>query len=195
MKILKNLFSSTCMSYFIISFTINMIVWISHGVNNSRMLHIWANLLILLFCFVICSILYYKKKKFEFSFNFFFLTSLLYTILSLFLNCLQYIIKKENFWNGYTLLLVLLFSVVLSFCMKKCNFKDYFISAIFYFFMLGIFYYIFFVVKTGYKNNLMIVSLGVYVFVYIIFAVTFYFINKKKLKRDNNQKKYESLYT
>ena len=200
-NIFKKIISSTCLSYTISSFILNFIVWISsHSINQSRMLEIWANILILLVCFFCCTIIECRKNKKEakpkFIVCFASISSVIYTFSTMVTNTVQYIIKQENFWNGYTLLILLLFSIIASFLILKIKIKSYLIASILNFFIIGIFYYIIFVVKAGFlKGNLLLISTSIYFIVYMASAVIYYLITKNNRKKQNSKKDYKSLFS
>lgn len=200
-KLFKRILNSTCLSYLISSFVLNFIIWLSsYNENQSRMLEIWANLIILSICLIVSSIVVYKRRKIEVTIRFIAIftsyVGSIYTITSMIVNIIQYIIKKENFWNGYTLLILLLFAIVASFLILKIKIKSYLISSIVNFFILGIFYYIIFAVKAGYtKGNSLLISLGIYFAIYIVSAIAYYLITKKKRTKQNAEKAYKSLFS
>ena len=183
------------------SFIINFVTWLfSYNEQQSRMLEIWANIIIFAICLIICSIVVYKRRKKEKSAkyiaHFASVTAIIYTLSTTVINIIQYIIKKENFWNGYTLLILLLFSIVSSFLMLKLKFKNYLVLSILHFFIIGIFYYIIFVVKAGYTNgNSLLISLSIYSVIYIASTIVYYLITKKKRKKQNSEKNYNNLFS
>ncbi|MBO5440523.1 MAG: hypothetical protein J6A53_07710 [Clostridia bacterium] len=197
----KRILKSTCLSYMISSFIINFVTWLfSYNEQQSRMLEIWANIIIFAICLIICSIVVYKGRKKEknakYIAHFASVTAIIYTLSTTVINIIQYIIKKENFWNGYTLLILLLFSIVSSFLMLKVKFKNYLVLSILHFFIIGIFYYIIFVVKAGYTNgNSLLISLSIYSVIYIALTIVYYLITKKKRKKQNSEKNYNNLFS
>lgn len=197
----KRILKSTCLSYMISSFIINFVTWLfSYNEQQSRMLEIWANIIIFAICLIICSIVVYKRRKKEKSAkyiaHFASVTAIIYTLSTTVINIIQYIIKKENFWNGYTLLIILLFSMVASLLILKIKIRGYLIASIFNFFVIGIFYYIIFVVKAGYtKGNSLLISISIYLAIYIASAIIYYLITKSKRKKQNSEKAYKSLFS
>ena len=200
-KLFKRILNSTCLSYMISSFIINFTTWLfSYKDKQSRMLEIWANILIFAICFTVCTIIICKNRKKETNSNLIYqfasITAIIYTLSTTSTNIVQYIIKKENFWNGYTLLILLLFSIIASILILKLKIKSYLVASIVNFFIIGIFYYIIYVVKAGYtKGNALLVSLGIYSVVYIISAVIYYLITQNKRKKENSEKAYKSLFS
>ena len=200
-KFLKKIINSTCISYAICSFILNLIVWLTSSKGNqSRMLGILTNLFILFACLVISIIVNYKKRKEEAFISslltFASYTGIIYTISSLVVNTIQYIIKVENFWNGYTLIILLLFSIVVSFLLLKAKFKSFLISLIVNFFIIGIFYYIIFVIKSGFtKGNSLLISLSIYFIVYSLSSFIYYLTVRKRIKKENSEKNYTSLFS
>ncbi len=196
---LKTLFTS-CFLFTICSFIINFTVWIFSSNNQSRMLIIWANLLILLVCFIISFFTVHKNsKKNNASSNklkFTYIAGIIYTLSFFAVNSFQYIIKKENFWNGYTLIILLIFGITSSILILKVKFKNYFASSLFNFFCIGIFYYTVFVIKANFsKGNSLIIVLGAYTMVYISSAVIYYLISKNRQQKHNAQKEYSNLFS
>jgi len=198
-NLFKKIFGLTCIIYAFISIALNIIVWISNGMKGI-MLKIGANIIILVICCIISSILSIKNRKKEKNNRFIFAYTLyvcsIYTVSSFIVNVLQYIVKIENFWNGYTVLILLIFSLVSSFLILKIKFKNYLLSSIVYFFVLGIFYYILFIVKTGFsKGNTLLIVLGIYIIAFAIIDTLYYFLHyKRKRNNDNNNKAYNSLF-
>ena len=195
-KFLKRILNFSCSSYMIISFIINISIWISsYDKNQSRMLGIGANLIILLICLIISTIVLYKTRKKETNIKtFVFTVGIIYTVISILVNIIQYIIKKENFWNGYTLLIILIFSIVVTLLGNVIK-KKFFIKSIVNFFVFGAFYYIVFIVKAGYtKGSSFIISIGIYVVIFSLYTITCYFINKNKQIKDNLKKDYNNVF-
>ncbi len=200
-KLFKRILYSTCLFYMISSFLLNFIIWLSsYNENQSRMLEIWANILILFICLTVCSFVEYKKRKKEAKTKsivlFASITSIIYTLSTTLTNIVQYIIKRENFWNGYTLLILLVFSIVATFLILKLKVKSYLVASILNFFVVGIFYYIIFVVKADYtKGNSLLISISIYSVIYIASAIIYYLITKKKRKKQNSEKTYNNLFS
>ena len=197
-KLFTKILFSTCLLYTICSFVINFVPWLFSENNSNRMLAIWANLIILLMCFIVCIIYGVKnKKKLKASkHNFIYVFGAIYTLSSYLLNIIQYIIKKDNFWNGYTLLILMFFSLTCACLILKIKFKNYLVSSILNFFVIGFFYYIFFVVKTNYKNgNALLISLGIYFVLFISIDVIYYLMITQKRKRINSEKTYKNLFS
>lgn len=200
-KLFKRILNSTCLFYMISSFMLNFIIWLSYyNESQSRMLQIWANLVILFTCIIISTIVVYERRKKEANTKFLSIfasyVGIIYTATSITVNIIQYIIKKENFWNGYTILIILLFAIVASLLILKVKFKSYLVASITNFFILGIFYYIIFVVKAGYtKGNSLLISLSIYFAIYAISAVIYYLTTKKKHKKENSEKTYNNLFS
>ncbi len=200
-KLFKKILYSTCLSYMISSFLLNFITWLfSYKENQSRMLELWGNIIILFICLTICSIVEYKKRKKEantkYIVPFASVSAIIYTLSTTLTNIVQYIIKKENFWNGYTLLILILFSIVAAFLILKVKIKNYAVASILNFFVIGFFYYIIFVVKAGYtKGNSLLISLGIYLTIYIASAIIYYLISKKNSEKQNSKKSYNNLFS
>ncbi len=199
-KIIKRISNSTCIFYTIFSLVLNFIPWLFSKNNQSNMLKIKANLIILLFCTIISIVIICIRSNKEINVKskekFYIFGSFIYTISFFILNITQYIIKKENFWNGYTLLIILLFGLVCSFLVYKFKFKNYLVASIFNFFVIGIFYYIIFVLKSEYSNgNSLIISLGVYFIIFTLSAFIYYLFIRKKHKIKNSEKSYKNLFS
>lgn len=199
-KLFKNFINLSCLFYTISSFIFNFIPWLFSKTNQSTMLKISANLIILVFCVIISTFITYKKRKKDKINNkktsLLFLGCIIYTITFFVLNITQYIIQKNNFWNGYTLLINLLFSLVCSFLAYKVKFKSYLTTCVFNFFIIGIFYYIIFVVKAEYsKGNSLIISLGIYFIIFALSAFLYYLLINKKHKNKNSEKSYKNLFS
>lgn len=198
-NLFKKILSYTCFLYTLLSFVLNLIVWFTNGMS-SIMLGFSGNMIVLLFCFITSLACIYKARKKKASTNtslkFYYCVGIVYSFSSICVNVIQYIIKKDNFWNGYTLIILLLFSVVCSFLVFKIKIKNYLISAIFNFFVLGVFYYIIFVIKAGYtKENSLLISLGIYFATYALISIAYYLIIRKKYKKQNSEKSYKSMFS
>ena len=199
-KLFKNFINLSCLLYIISSFILNFLPWLFSKNNQSTMLKIWANFIILLFCMIISTVISCKNRKKEKIISkkasFIFYGCIIYTITFFILNITQYIIQKNNFWNGYTLLIILLFSLVCSLLAYNVKFKSYLTTCIFNFFIIGFFYYIIFVVKAEYsKGNSLIISLGIYFIIFALSAFVYYLLIKKKQKNKNSEKSYKNLFT
>ena len=197
---LLKIINTSCLIYTISSFILNFLPWLFSKKSQSTMLTIWANLIILIISVIVSVIIEYKLRKKEKNtsslLKLVFLCSIIYTLSSYLLNITQYIIQKENFWNGYTLLILLLFSSVASFSIEKIKFKSYLVSSIFNFILIGIFYYIFYVVKAKFnEGNSALVSLGIYCGIYITSAIVYYLIVRKKKNQENSEKSYKNLFS
>lgn len=199
-KLFVRIINSSCLLFAILSFILNFIIWLSSKGNQSKMLRIGANLIILLLCTIICMIFEYRKRKKERKANDFnkliFIGSIVYTLSFYLLNTTQYIIKQNNFWNGYSLLIIVLFSFIVSFLIVKVKIKNYFSSSLLSYFTVGIFYYIFYVVKANYgKGTFLIISLTIYTLIFIMCSVTYYLVIKRKQKVENTEQPYKNLFS
>jgi len=196
----RRILNFACLSYTIISFALNFIIWLSSlKRNQSRMLEIWANIIVFLICLFTCMIIEYKKKKKQinttFIISFASTCSILYTISSTVTNIAQYILKKENFWNGYTLIILLLFSITTTFSILRIKCSSYIVSALLNFLIVGVFYYIIFVLKAGFHKGNLLISLTVYAIIYVVSAIVYYLITKNSRKELNSNKEYKNLFS
>lgn len=199
-KIFAKITNLSCLSFMVLSFIINFTTWIFSENNSSRMLKIRANLLIFLVCFIVWTILIYKKRKKENFINvkipLLFTCGIVYTLSFFLLNTTQYIIEIANFWDGYSLLLLLLFGFVSSLLIEKIKIKNYLLSSILNYIVVGIFYYIFYVVKANFKSGTsLLISIGIYTIIFTISAIVYYLVVAKKQTKENTEKEYKNLFT
>ena len=204
-KFLAKTLNSSCLYFMISSFILNFIAWIFSENNHNRMLTIWANLLVFLICIIISIYICYKKRKKLSKTNFFenalckygiYKSCIIYVLTFFLLNITQYIIKVENFWNAYSILIIILFSIVASFLIIKVKFKSYLANSFINYFVIGIFYYIFYVIKANFNSgNAQLISIGIYTLLYIACAFTYYLIIAKKRCVKNSEENYKNLFT
>ena len=197
-KLFKKIVNLTCLLYVVSSFILNFLPWLFSKKGNSTMLTIWANLIIFITCFIFASAFMckHKNKKECSKLKLFNLIGGIYSIAFFCLNIIQYIIKKENFWNGYTLLILILFGFVCSILITKVKINNYLVSAIFNYIILGIFHYIFFVIKAGFtKGTYLLISIGIYTLIYVSSAIVYYIFIAKNHKKQNSNKTYKNLFS
>lgn len=204
-KFFSRIFNLSCFYYMIVSFVLNFIAWIFSENNHNRMLTIWANLVLYLICFIASIFLLNTKRKLKsntskiddvlYKYGIY-KSGIIYTLVFFVLNTTQYIIKVENFWNGYSIMLIILFSAVSTFLILKVKFKSFLVCSILNYFIIGIFYYIFFVVKANFKNgNALLISIGVYTTIYIICSIVYYLLIAKKQSVENSEQNYKNLFS
>ncbi len=197
LSIFVPLIKYTCLYFLIASLFLNLLtffMFLSDGLHE--LLAVWANLIVFLVCFIVSAIVVCIKKKsnkLNSTIDYFSFATFSYTIEFLGINIIGSFLGK--IWTIYTILLIFAFSFLISLLRYVMKFKNYFLHAIIYFFVLGIFYSLVVLTIAGYgSGNTIIIVVGIYSIVYIICALLYFFIKKHKEENENNKKQYQSQF-
>lgn len=186
-----------CLIYSITTIILNLIaVFIASSTVN--LLKIEASLIVLAICSLISFLIVYLNKK-EVkeptkTLSIINLSSIFYTIFSIVVNIFAYIFKIDNFWDIYSILIILVFSIILSIFVSFVRIKSYLLSTIVYFLVIGVFYCIIFIAKTGFKGSNILIVLGIYIAMFVLASVLYYFIFKAKEKQKDEEKSYDNMF-
>ena len=192
----------SCLTYFIISFSMNMIYWITS--QRSTIMLFNHNLVILLFTFLVVAIvciLMYKPKPntiaprlpLLIAYRF----SVFYTLISFSLRIYALIDTEKSsvIDDSYMLLIITGIAIVISLCITFIKIDNYLLKSIFYFIVLGLAWISIFIFKINYTDNSAIIAILVYIGLYLITAISFYFLYaRRKHIKQNENKKYKSLF-
>ncbi len=190
----------SCLSYFSITFIMNMIYWITE--KEPIIIKFNHNLIIFLLCFLIfgmISIFFYKPniKQPNSVWLIVYKTAIIYTFLSFYLRLHSLIDKSKDIFinSSQMLLIVLAISVAISLSLVKIKINKYFLKSLYYFFLLGVSFVLIFVVKANYLNADAIVAIAIYIGVFLLFDLSIYFIFvKRKATKKNEEKAYKNVF-
>jgi hypothetical protein len=120
---------------------------------------------------------------------------MIFSLGSIFLNTFVVIFRANFVWNIYSVYLLLVFSALVSACFKYLKFKSIGISFLFYFFAIGMFYYILSIAIAGFGvGSKLVVVIFSYVIIYLIVMIAILIIRgrikAKKLNKQKYQKKF-----
>ncbi len=187
----------TCLYFLVASLFLNLLtffMFLSDGLHE--LLVVWANLIVFLVCFIagaIVVLIKNKSNRLNHTIDLLSFATFLYAIEFLGINIIGSFIGK--IWTIYTILLIFAFSFLISLLRHIMKFKNYFLHALIYFFVFGIFYSLVVLTIAGYgSGNAIIIVVGIYSIAYIICALIYFFIKKHKEINENNKKKYTSQF-
>lgn len=197
LSIFVPLMKYTCLYFLISSLFLNLLtffMFLSDGLHE--LLLLWANLIVFWVCFIagaIVVLIKNKSNKLNNTIDLLSFATFLYTIEFLGINIIGSFLGK--IWTIYTILLILAFSFLISLLKNIMKFKNYFLHALVYFFVLGIFYSLVVLTIAGYgSGNAIIIVVGIYSIAYIICALIYFFIKKRKEENENSKKQYTSQF-
>ena len=120
---------------------------------------------------------------------------LLFTLISVFLNTFVYMFKANFVWNIYSILLSLIFSLILSFCIGFVRFKNIALYFVFYFVIIGIFYYTLSIAIAGFgAGNKLVIVIFSYIGIYIVAMIAILIIRSKIQTKKLNAKPYQKKF-
>ena len=186
-----------CLFFLIANLIFNIISVLTTS-TTTHLLKIGVSLIILLICTIISFlIVFFKKKKtkeitiFE---KIIYNLGIYYTIFSILTNIFAYIFEEDNFWDIYTILIILAFSAIISLSNAFVKINSFLLSSITHFFVCGIFYYIVFVVKASLKGSNILISVAIYLLIFIISSVIYYFVFERKKKEAEKEISYTNMF-
>lgn len=197
-KTAKNILGLICLSYMATTFFANIITWAT-GSSSTTMLNIKVCVVFMLFSiafgFLFAFLVATKKKKLPKIIKIFFDISISYTIFYIILNSFALITKKENFWDNYSLIAIMVFSIILVLMITNVRFNSYLMSSIIYFLIFGAFYTFIFVYKANYiKGTSLIISITVFLILFVAIDICYYFLTRNESKKKNKEKEYKSMF-
>lgn len=197
-KTAKNILGLICLSYMVTTFTANMISWIS-GSSASTMLNIKVCVVFLLlsiaFGFIFAFFVAKKKKALPKPLKIIFNISIAYTFLYFILNGFALITKKQNFWDTYCLIALMIFTIIIVLMNEYIKISNYLLSSVLYFVVFGGYYTFNFIYKSDYsKGTSLIISITIFLVAFFAIDICYYFLTRSKSKKENKEKEYKSMF-
>ncbi|MBQ8545885.1 MAG: hypothetical protein IJ437_02965 [Clostridia bacterium] len=194
-SVLYGFISHCCVIFTIISLVFNcfysILLW-------PLLPNIGVNLLTLLISFIpalIILLVRYKLKKplINTKMKIVYSISVVYSSIFIIFNISTVFFK--DVWNLYTILIILLLSIIISIIRYYVPISNYLIKTIIYFIVLAIPYFIITLAFAGLgKGNAIIIVFSVYAVAYIISSVTIFLIIRARAKAENNNKSYKKQF-
>ena len=186
--------------YFIITFTMNMVYWITE--KKPTIIKFNHNLIIFLFSFLIVgiiSILFYKKpsKNTKRSSLIIYKASIIYTLISFYLRIHAIIdeARETAINNSKMIIIVLGVSIAVSISLVFIKFKTFLFNSLYYFILLGLSFILIFIVQAKYTKSLALIAIAIYIGIFLFVDLFIYFIYvKRKALKENSKKTYTSLF-
>lgn len=187
-------------TYFIITFTMNMIFWITE--KDPTILKFNHNLIILLFSFLffgIISIFTYnpKTKKTKIIPLVLYNTGVIYTLITFYLR-LHAIIdngKAEYINNSKMLLLVFVVSLITAISLIKVKINKFWLQSVYYFALSGVSFVLIFVVQAKYRGSSAVIAISIFLAIFLLVDLLLYILFvKHKATKKSNEKKYNKLF-
>lgn len=186
----------SCVVHSVLSTLINLLCWF---LLDKRLPTLAFAFAIFGISFLVSAITVLIKKKKDFSCGKFIKwlgrSACVYTPVSLFLNLLVYMINSGLFWNIYSILLIILFSLTVGACTVWFRPKKFIYGALLYFVITFVIYCLITISIGGYgEGNKYIVLIGVYLIVYAVCTIIIYFIKRSLDKDKQNNLPYKNQF-
>lgn len=186
----------SCVVHSVLSTLINLLCWF---LLDKRLPTLAFAFAIFGISFLVSAITVLIKKKKDFScgkiIKWLGRSACVYTPVSLFLNLLVYMINSGLFWNIYSILLIILFSLTVGACTVWFRPKKFIYGALLYFVITFVIYCLITISIGGYgEGNKYIVLIGVYLIVYAVCTIIIYFIKRSLDKDKQNNLPYKNQF-
>ena len=194
--IVKHISVLMCVIYTIISNAVNVFCWVV--LENSLPTIAFAFILLAVSLIISVIIVSIRKKGIMTTKKisvWLCRSACIYTPVLLFINTLVYMIESGKFFTLTSILLIIVFSLVVSACTVWIKPKKFIYGALLYFVITGVIYYLITVSIGGYGDgNKYIILIGAYIMIY--FACTFicYLIKSSIDKQKQNNLPYKNQF-
>ncbi len=183
-----NILILSCVLYAPTSILINLICSLT---LNEKLLQAWANLIIFAIALVIGLFLYFsfRVRAVNYIIN---RSAVIYTVISFILNTLVFIIENGKIWTLYSIVLILVYSIVTALFMKYIKIKSYLIKTLIYYVLSLASFLILTVGIAGYKSgNLVMIFFGSFTIFYVISSITYFYVKRSFASYENEEKVYK----
>ena len=183
----------TCLFYTPLMVIINLFC----GLNlNGKLLHWWANLILLAISFIVAifpSVKKHKSNVFDkIAFKLVFKASIFFTVVSILVNILVLMIENGIFWSLSSILLILLYSISMSIMTHFIKIKSYLASTLIYYVSNCLYFSLLTINIAGLgKGNALIIVIAVFSLSYALLSVIYYLIKKSIKQLDEDEKVYK----
>ena len=199
-KFIGDILALSCLIFAPISIILNAISAIAVG--PKVLLKVGTILILfLLIVFVVSIIILLKSdriKKLENKKNVFIYSSLFYTGFSVIINIIAWLMQSEksgNLWNIYTIITLLIFSIVISLVIRYLRTNSIVLSSIVYLIVTAVPYFVILVgITEFFKGAKVFIPIGIYLLIYGITVTAFAVKKYKKIEKELNEKPYEKQF-
>lgn len=199
-KILSDIISLSCLIFAPLTATLNIIFGLIEGPKILLKLEI-IFILFLLTVFTVSVVIILRNKNIKFLNNkktFPTISSIIYTLLSFIINTVACILKAErsgSLWNLYTIITLILFSVIFTIVYLYLRSHNFVFKAIVYLLITAIPYFVILSVISGFfKGTDIFIPAGIYILIYAITVVIFAVKSGKRAQKELDEKPYENQF-